>query len=86
MTENELAVSALRRIANIAHHGALLGYDEDSAVREIRRLSMPWWNKAEAEELQRRDAATPRPNYCSAAKNDIARPSNPAQKPRNRAE
>lgn len=62
MTENELAVSALRRIANIAHHGALLGYDEDSAVREIRRLSMPWWNRAEAEELQRPITTTAQPN------------------------
>ena len=33
-------------IANIAHHGALLGYgDKISSMNEIRRLTLSWWDK-----------------------------------------
>lgn len=41
------AQDALRRIANIAHHGGLMGMDAFTAVREIRKISLPWWDRDE---------------------------------------
>ena len=44
----------IRRIANIAHHGGLIGFKtEQEALIEIRRLTIPWWDKKEAYRLQR---------------------------------
>ena len=39
----------LTEIANIAHHGGLTGKD----FSDIRRLTLPYWDKAECEKLQR---------------------------------
>ncbi len=50
-------VLAMRRIANIAHHGGLIGLgDVYEAMNEIRKLSLPYWDKTEAERLQRDNA------------------------------
>jgi len=46
--------SILEHIAAIAHHGGLIGFTEvDEALNEIRKLSLPWWNKQECGSLQR---------------------------------
>ena len=38
----------LQQIAAIAHHGGLIGYkDICLAMDEIRKLTLPWWNKEE---------------------------------------
>ena len=38
----------LREIANIAHYGGLMGKDNS----DIRRLTLPYWDKAECQRLQ----------------------------------
>lgn len=36
----------MKRIAEIAHEGGLIGFSsESSAMDEIRRLSLEWWDK-----------------------------------------
>lgn len=45
----------MRKIANIAHHGGLIGFgDMHDAMNEIRRLTLPYWDKDECNELQNR--------------------------------
>jgi hypothetical protein len=51
------AEDTLRRIASIAHHGGLLGMDAFTAVKEIRKLTLPWWDRDECGRLQRQNAA-----------------------------
>lgn len=47
--------NALKQIANVAHHGGLLGFDNISdAINEIRTLSLPWWDREECDHLQER--------------------------------
>lgn len=44
----------LKRIASIVHHGGLLGFiTETSAMTEIRKITLPHWDKNEADKLQR---------------------------------
>lgn len=46
----------IERVANIVHHGGLIGYDTDDgegrALKDIRLLTVEFWNKAEANRLQ----------------------------------
>jgi hypothetical protein len=43
----------LREIANIAHHGGLLGFKtQGDALSEIRKLTLQYWDQAECEKLQ----------------------------------
>jgi len=42
----------LTKIANMAHHGGLLGLDVGDIMYETRRLTLPYWDKAECERLQ----------------------------------
>lgn len=45
----------LTRIANIAHHGGLVGLGlEPNALTEIRRLTLPYWDKVECDTLHAR--------------------------------
>ena len=54
MKHEESMEDAIRQIANIAHHGGLIGFgDPYKAMNEIRRLSLPWWDKEECNKLQR---------------------------------
>lgn len=47
----------IRRIANIAHNGGLIGFDDIyKAMNEIRRLSLPWCDKEDCDRLQRNGA------------------------------
>lgn len=47
------AEQTLREIANIAHHGGLIGYTTSAkAMDAIRDLSLLWWDKKECERLQ----------------------------------
>lgn len=47
------AEDALKRIANIAHHGGLMGMDAFTAVTEIRKISLPWWDRDDCSRLQK---------------------------------
>ena len=49
------AEDTMRRIAGIAHHGGLLDMDVFTAVKEIRKLSLPWWDRDECGRLQRQN-------------------------------
>ena len=40
--------ATLREIANIAHHGGLTGLGDS----DIRKLTLPYWDKAECDRLQ----------------------------------
>lgn len=43
----------MRQVANIAHHGALIGYEDIyEAMTEIRKLTLPWWDQKECEKKQ----------------------------------
>lgn len=45
--------AVLARVANIAHHGGLLGFTTtDTAMREIARLTLAFWDKDECHRLQ----------------------------------
>lgn len=51
--ENDI-IAAMRRIADIAHCGGLMGFEDIyDAMNEIRRLSLPWWDYEECDKLQR---------------------------------
>lgn len=44
----------LTKVANITNHGGLLGYaTEFGALREIRELTIEFWDKDECDRLQR---------------------------------
>lgn len=66
----------LGSIANIAHHGALLGFDDvHDAMNEIRRLSLPWWDKDECAKLQMKasqDTTQDNPQAVGRALRDTA--------------
>lgn len=51
-TQQKLYIAELEKeltaIANIAHHGGLTGLGDN----DIRRLTLPYWDKAECERLQ----------------------------------
>lgn len=50
------ADDVLREIANIAHHGGLIGFDSYAkAHREICRLTLPWWDQGECSRIQKRN-------------------------------
>lgn len=43
----------LEQIAAIAHHGRMIGFsDEHACLKEIRRLSLSWWDMAESSRLE----------------------------------
>ena len=42
----------LKSIAAIAHHGGLLGHTQMSAAKEIRKLTLRYWDGEEAGRLQ----------------------------------
>ena len=46
----------LIEVANIAHHGGLIGKDES----DLLRLTLPYWDIAECEKLQRQENETSR--------------------------
>jgi hypothetical protein len=52
--ELERLREALREIANTAHHGGLFetGRSIGNALKNIRRLSLPFWDKEECNKLQ----------------------------------
>ena len=55
LTEDALSDESdtLRRIADIAHHGGLIGFsDIHAAMAEIRKLSQKWWDKDKIKPLQ----------------------------------
>jgi len=41
--------SKLTEVANIAHHGGLTGH----GTNDIRRITLPYWNTAECDRLQK---------------------------------
>jgi hypothetical protein len=45
--------SELQTIAEIAHHGGLLGLTTMMGMTEIRRATLPYWDVDEADRLQR---------------------------------
>lgn len=56
-------LEALREIADIAHHGGLIGYNTSAkAMDAIRELSQRWWDRKECERLQARRAPKPSNN------------------------
>ena len=60
MTNEKTAEQALREIANIAHHGVLIGYTTSAkAMDAIRDLSLRWWDRKECERLQKRTTKAP---------------------------
>lgn len=43
------SVNILQRIASISHNGALIGFDDQlTALTEIRRITLPYFDKTEA--------------------------------------
>ena len=60
MPQDNTAERALREIANIAHHGGLIGYTTSAkAMDAIRELSRRWWDRKECERLQKRTTKAP---------------------------
>jgi len=58
-SEDQKATVVLRMIANIAHHGGLIGFKTDeSALMQIRDLSLDWWDESECARLQKPTADT----------------------------
>ena len=56
-------LEALSEIANIAHHGGLIGFGTSAkAMDAIRELSRRWWDRKECERLQAtRTSKSPNP-------------------------
>lgn len=51
-TEVKRLNQILTKVANISNHGGLLGYDSDFGVlREIRKLTIEFWDKEECDRL-----------------------------------
>lgn len=51
---SQLELLVIRHVANIAHHGGLLGIKSDSdAMDEIRKLTIPYWDKEQCSKLQK---------------------------------
>lgn len=62
-SRNNDAERSLREIANIAHHGGLIGYNTSAkAMDAIRDLSMRWWDRKECEHLQQQRRTKAPPN------------------------
>ena len=52
MKEYKDKEKTLQQIAAIVHHGGLIKYGNiDIAMDEIRKLSLPWWDKEECTRL-----------------------------------
>jgi len=58
--DSEEMHTALEQIAALAHHGGLIGFsDVDKCLREVRRISLKWWDKSECARLQEEIDAVP---------------------------
>ena len=51
----------LVKIANMVHHGGLLGYNDTATLlTDLRMLTLPYWDKEECDKLQAEQHPAPR--------------------------